>query len=232
MSKFPEHCNVLIWYDGTEDDFNSDPLIRFAFESSRAIKISVFKKDYSLQGNNAGEAISWPEMALASVGTFPSNYYYFVENDYLHTEDAIDSIYELFGADPTVSYISLADHRDYYHLPIHKKFTSQLYHSKNIIYRDVATTTASFAVRRAVFSEDLPLFLSAKGDFNAFTQLTGIVGRRLIAPIPARAAHCMTNLLPPAVNWDSIALLIENQANFYNRGSMGNEVEHNLYRAT
>ena len=207
-SNYSIDCQVLIWYDGTEEDLNTDPVIAIASELAKETKVSLLRKDYSHSGNNAGESLSWGEMATYTLQQFNTDIIYFVENDYIHRTHAVDGLFEIFNSSEQISYLSLADHLDYYHLPIHEKRMTSLRYSRNYIYREVFTTTGTFAVRYNVFLEDLPVFLDAKVDFRAFTHLTGIKGRILVAPLPALAGHCMTNLLPPAVNWDSVAELV------------------------
>jgi hypothetical protein len=153
----------------------TDPLILYARAAPNLANSIVVRKDYSKLGSNAGEKLSWPEMAKYTITSAKSELYYFVENDYLHRNGAIDCIFEFFS-DPTApAYLSLADHLDYYHLPIHLNRMNHMLYSQNFLFKQVANTTASFAVRANEFKQDLYVFLNTRGDFDAFNTLTGIM---------------------------------------------------------
>ncbi len=206
-----ENIRLIIWYDGSEEDVETDPLINFAKINAGNIPCLIVRKDYSQQGSNAGEAISWPEMAAYTIEHATTELYYFVENDYLHLKGAISCIFELLSDHLSPAYLSLADHLDYYHLPIHTEHHTKLLYTKNYLFKEMRTTTGTFAVRAREFKEDLPVFMQSKGDFLAFNTLTGLSGRKLAVVIPSLAAHCMSSLLPPAVDWQREADILGNE---------------------
>jgi hypothetical protein len=205
-----ENIRLIIWYDGSQEDVETDPLINFAKINTGDIPCLIIRKDYSQHGRNAGEAISWLEMTTYIIENANTSLFYFIENDYLHLRRAISCIFELLSDDSSPAYLSLADHLDYYHLPAHTQHQTKLIYTKNYLFKEMRTTTGTFAVRAKEFKEDLPVFLESKGDFIAFNRLTGLLGRRLAVVIPSLAAHCMSNLLPPAVDWQGEANIIEN----------------------
>lgn len=192
--------DLLIWYDGTQKDFDTDALIHYLKDNAGNLNISFYLKDY--QGNNKSESLSFPEIVNHVLNNVNCSYIYFLENDYLHQSTAISSIFEIFQKFTDIDYLNLADHLDYYHLPVHQNYKIELRYTKNYLIKSSLTTTGTYVVKLTTFREDYPLLES---DYNFFTKVVGIHNRKLFTLLPAQAAHCMSQLLPPAVSWDKVA---------------------------
>jgi hypothetical protein len=195
---------LLIWYDGTEEDFATDPVIHLLTTQKENLNIAYHRHPYGSKGDNSGERQSFPVLLKYLTEQVDDELVYLVENDYLHRPAAISALLEAFAEINDADYVNLADHRDYYHLPIHKNYHLSLHYSSNFIFKNCATSTGTFAARRTTLARDLPVILH-EPDYTFFTRLTGIHGRKLYTSIPGQAAHCMNNLLPPGVNWDRVA---------------------------
>jgi hypothetical protein len=204
-SELARSSTILVWYDGSEEDLRTDPITNELSAAGKILPINLVRKDYKELGNNAGERLSWQEMAIYSLTEHASDYIYLVENDYLHKDLSMLALKEILTERNDISYVSLADHRDYYHLPCHVSRVSHLGYTRNFLFREVATTTGTFGARTEDFIGDIQIFLQEKTDYPTFNVLTGIKGRKLVAVLPGMAAHCMQNLLPPAVEWSEVA---------------------------
>jgi hypothetical protein len=171
----------------------------------------LYKKQYNEIGSNASEVLSFPEI-LGYLSTISDHdYFYLVENDYLHRLSAINALFEMFSRHPAIDYLNLADHRDYYHLAMHTQHHTKFLYSDSFIVKSCVTTTGTFAVRAEIFKTDLPEIFG-RADFEFFTRLTGIRGRQLWTVVPSQATHCMENLMAPGVNWIIEAEKLLNQA--------------------
>jgi hypothetical protein len=206
-----ESISLLIWYDGSDIDFNTDPIFPIIKQFSSRINLKFYKKDYKEIGSNASEVLSFPEILKYLSIEDEHKYYYLVENDYLHRATAINALFELFSSHPLIDYLNLADHRDYYHLAIHTQHHTKFIYTENFIAKSCVTTTGTFAGRAETFKADLPEIFG-RADFEFFTRLTGIRGRQLWTVVPSQATHCMENLMAPGVDWITEAEKLLNQA--------------------
>ena len=191
---------LLIWYDGSDSDFNTDPILPLIKHFSPRISLMLYKKEYKETGSNASEVLSFPEILTYLSTINGHDYFYLVENDYLHRPTAINALFELFSRHRDIDYLNLADHSDYYHLAIHTQHHTKFIYTDNFIAKSCVTTTGTFAARSKILKEDIPEILG-RADFEFFTLLTGIRGRRLWTVVPSQATHCMENLMAPGVEW-------------------------------
>jgi len=136
---------------------------------------------------------------------------YFVENDYLHTQDAKEVLEEGFklGA----PYVSLYDHPDKYLSPERGgnpycnggAEDTRVYLTRNSHWKITNSTTMTFAAKVATLQEDdkvLREFTSGThpNDFQMFLKLREL-NKLLITPIPGRSTHGETAWLSPLINW-------------------------------
>lgn len=136
---------------------------------------------------------------------------YFVENDYLHTQDAKEVLKDGFklGA----SYVSLYDHPDKYLSPERGgnpycnggAEDTRVYLTKTSHWKITNSTTMTFAAKVATLQEDdkvLREFTSGThpNDFQMFLKLREL-NKLLITPIPGRSTHGETAWLSPLINW-------------------------------
>lgn len=136
---------------------------------------------------------------------------YFVENDYLHAQDAKEVLEDGFklGA----SYVSLYDHPDKYLSPERGgnpycnggAEDTRVYLTKTSHWKITNSTTMTFAAKVATLQEDdkvLREFTSGThpNDFQMFLKLREL-NKLLITPIPGRSTHGETAWLSPLINW-------------------------------
>ena len=127
---------------------------------------------------------------------------YFLENDYLHTNDWVNKITELFLTYKLLHYVSLYDHNDKYFLPIYEDLVSKIFVTENHHWRTTPSTCGSFIITRELLELDYDINTSVIGDHNKFLQLAEERNRMVITPIPGLATHCMEGLMSPTINWE------------------------------
>lgn len=129
---------------------------------------------------------------------------YYLENDYLHADDWVDKLTDLYSTFSNLSYVSLYDHNDKYFAPIYSDLTSKIITTSTHHWRTTPSTCGSFMMSRAIFDQDYDIWLNATDDHNTFLYLSKNRNRSVLTPIPGLSTHCMKNLMSPAVNWEKI----------------------------
>lgn len=133
---------------------------------------------------------------------------YFLENDYLHVENWVEKIVELFSTFENLSYVSLYDHNDKYFYPMYENLVSKVFTTKTHHWRSVPNTCGSFIISKNIFTEDFndhnTNYGGVGGDFHKFIHLTQTKNRFVLTPIPGLSTHCMQGLLSPCINWEQI----------------------------
>lgn len=133
---------------------------------------------------------------------------YFLENDYLHVENWVDKITELFSTFQGLNYVSLYDHNDKYFLPMYDDLVSKIFVSSTHHWRTTPSTCGSFVISKQIFEEDYNEHTTISGDHNKFLYLTSNKNRFVITPTPGLSTHCMEGLMSPTINWKQINNLI------------------------
>ena len=128
---------------------------------------------------------------------------YFVENDYLHLDNWVDKVIDLFSCYESLNYVSLYDHNDKY-MPMYDNLASKIITSKTHHWRTTPSTCGTFIITRDMFDQDYDVWESAVGDHNTFMYLNQERQRYVLTPIPGLATHCMEGLLSPTINWETI----------------------------
>lgn len=133
---------------------------------------------------------------------------YFLENDYLHVENWVEKIVELFSTFENLSYVSLYDHNDKYFYPMYENLVSKVFTTKTHHWRSVPNTCGSFIISKNIFTEDFndhnTNYGGVGGDFHKFIHLTQTKNRFVLTPIPGLSTHCMQGLLSPCIDWEQI----------------------------
>jgi len=129
---------------------------------------------------------------------------YFLENDYLHTNDWVNKVKELFNTYSNLNYVSLYDHNDKYFLPLYNNLVSKIFTSPTHHWRSTPSTCGSFIMRKDIFDEDYDILSTMEGDHNKFLWLNKNRNRFVITPIPGLSTHCMNGLLSPTINWEKL----------------------------
>jgi hypothetical protein len=129
---------------------------------------------------------------------------YFLENDYLHTDNWVDKIIELYSTFSDLDYISLYDHNDKYFLPMYDDLVSKIVTTRTHHWRTTPSTCGSFIINRKRFEEDYDIQSTHVGDHNTFLYLNEHRNRFVLTPIPGLSTHCMENLMSPTIDWEDI----------------------------
>lgn len=139
---------------------------------------------------------------------------YFVEDDYLHINNARTVLLEGISR---ANYVSLYDHLDKYMLPeyggnvyigedaaeVTKVFLTETSH-----WKLTNSTTMTFASTVKVLKEDAEIWRkhstgTCPRDFDAFIELRER-GRTLATPLPGYSTHCDPQYPSPLINWSSV----------------------------
>ena len=128
---------------------------------------------------------------------------YFIENDYLHLDNWVDKVIDLFECYQSLNYVSLYDHNDKY-MPMYDNLASKIITSKTHHWRTTPSTCGTFVITRDMFDKDYDVWESAVGDHNTFLYLNQERQRYVLTPIPGLATHCMEELLSPTIKWEKI----------------------------
>ena len=129
---------------------------------------------------------------------------YFLENDYLHVNDWVEKVSDLFTTFQGLSYISLYDHNDKYFLPMYDNLTSKIISTSKHHWRNTPSTCGSFVINKKILDEDFDILSTMIGDHNKFLYLNSTRSRFILTPIPGLSTHCMEGLMSPTINWGQI----------------------------
>ena len=129
---------------------------------------------------------------------------YFLENDYLHLDNWVEYVLNLYQSFEGLSYISLYDHNDKYFLPIYHDLVSLILTTDTNHWRTTPSTCGSYLVYKKVFQEDYLDHTTVIGDHNKWLYLSQTKERSVLTPIPGLSTHCMEGLLSPTINWKQI----------------------------
>ncbi len=134
----------------------------------------------------------------------PNELIYFLENDYLHTDDWVEETINLFSTYDELNYVSLYDHNDKY-FPEHvNNMISRVYTTSTHHWRTIGSTCGSFIITRDLFDKDYDIWSDAVGDHNTFMYLNEHRNRFVLTPIPGLSTHCMEMLMSPTIDWEKI----------------------------
>ena len=186
-----EYFRVIIWYDGTQGDFDTDPITKVTQRFSADVDIFLIRENFRGKGDNSSEKISAPALLQYCTTNHSENdFVYLVENDYLHDFRSMRALKILSESVSQFDYATLYDSPDYYRLNLHLKFHGNSLLIGGFSWREVLTTTGTFFTRVGILKEDLGAWLNV-ADFYAFVKLVGLRSRVLIAPCYSLSSHVM-----------------------------------------
>jgi len=158
---------------------------------------------------------------LTAIKQKPNDLVYFVEDDYIHTPDALMKLLECSN-ELKVDYITLYDHpvryaNDYHFgLDVPHRI-NRIYLTKSHHWRTQESTCMTFASRVKTLRADYKIFdkyvrqRNVPEDRELFKRLQGLAGyeegspfRVLVGPIPSLCTHCHKDWLAPTINWQKI----------------------------
>jgi hypothetical protein len=129
---------------------------------------------------------------------------YFLENDYLHVDNWVEKVIDLFSTFQGLNYVSLYDHNDKYFLPMYDDLVSKIFVTHNHHWRTTPSTCGSFIINKQILDEDFDILSTMVGDHNKFLYLQETKSRFVLTPIPGLSTHCMKGLMSPTINWNQI----------------------------
>jgi hypothetical protein len=129
---------------------------------------------------------------------------YFLENDYLHVNNWVEKVIDLFSTFQGLNYVSLYDHNDKYFLPMYEDLVSKIFASQKHHWRTTPSTCGSFIINKQILDEDFDILSTMVGDHNKFLYLQETKSRFVLTPIPGLSTHCMEGLMSPTIDWKQI----------------------------
>ncbi len=205
----PETFTFTMFYDGN----NYEELKKIVDEN----------KGEFVQLNKLGNSESFWHVFQYALKQGSEDWVYFVEDDYLHKEEAITKLVNCIEDIPKADYITLFDHPVRYAKDYH--FGLDVPHRVNTIFisrdhhwRSQESTCMTFAAKVAILKEDEDIFyqyikkVNVPEDRELFKRLQGLMGyedgspfRLLIGPMPSLITHCHIPWMAPLVNWEEVA---------------------------
>lgn len=201
-SPYADRVSLTIAYDGSPNELASDFVSRVDLRSK--------KFEFSTLILNGGSNIkSWLSLLehVQKSGIPDDDVLYFLENDYLHVDDWLDKVVELYDSKLPVDYLSLYDATDFYDFetkpayPVFRGFKTRLDVTSTHHWREAPSACGTFVVQKRVFLEDMDVWTSRLSDFYAFTYLRTLKRRAVVNPVPGLSTHCMTGCLAPTIDW-------------------------------
>ena len=170
--------------------------------------IENYKDKYTLYNINVGgDYNSYLETYkyIKTLNVGDNDLIYFLENDYLHTDNWVEEIVTLFQTYPQgLNYVSLYDHNDKY-FPEHvNDMISRVYTTNTHHWRTIGSTCGSYIIPKNIFIEDEDINTGGPGDHNKFLHLNSTKNRFVLTPIPGLSTHCMEGLMSPTIDWETI----------------------------
>jgi hypothetical protein len=128
---------------------------------------------------------------------------YFLEDDYLHTENAITHI---INGISKFGLVTGYDHYDRYSRNDDITMGCEsIYFHEGLHWRTCESTTCTWAVKKDIFKNILPIaenFLLHDREFFRFLNRNNI---KLYSPIPALSTHVHEPYMSPGIDWEKIA---------------------------
>jgi|TARA_R110000765_G_scaffold137707_1_gene237416 hypothetical protein len=186
-----ENIDITLALDG---DINDD------FTKNYRDRFTLFPTNYS------SSLISYRDLLehIKGIQMDKDDLIYFVENDYLHIDNWVDKVIDLFSCYKTLNYVSLYDHNDKYISQGYDSLVSKIITSETHHWRTTPSTCGTFIITRDLFDKDVDVWENTVGDHNTFMYLNQERQRYVLTPIPGLATHCMDGLLSPTIDWESI----------------------------
>ncbi len=185
-----DNINLTLALDGNvEDDFTKNYQDKFELFST----------------NHGSSLLSYRDLLkhIQNTKMDKNDLIYFVENDYLHLDNWVDKVIDLFSCYESLNYVSLYDHNDKY-MPMYDNLASKIITSQTHHWRTTPSTCGTFIITRDMFDKDYDVWESAVGDHNTFMYLNQERQRYVLTPVPGLATHCMEGLLSPTIKWETI----------------------------
>ena len=129
---------------------------------------------------------------------------YFLENDYLHVNDWVDKVKDLYSKYNVDGYVSLYDCPDKYTSDGYTDLVSRIYITDSLHWRTTPSTTGTFIVNKQTLDNDFDIHTTFYSDHDKFLWLSSNRGRIVLTPMPGLSTHCVAKYMTPMINWDLI----------------------------
>ncbi len=204
-----EHCFVNLL-----KTINKDTKLHVVFDGEPAADhfINKFKSDVDfIQLNGGDDARSFLNMInyVAEQNHANDDIIYFLEDDYLHTNNWVHIMKEGFEQ-LSMDYLTLYDHYDKYFLPMYDNLTSKIMTTTSSHWRTTPSTTNTYACLFSTFIKHIDIHREycdlKRGlcrDHDKFTRLWK-EGSNLASSIPGCSTHVEAEFLSPLVDWSKI----------------------------
>ena len=178
--------NITAVYDGADGSLSE----RLEYHDIDTHKINVNSNEQSLLYSlNLGHSAVYSDIV------------YFLEDDYLHTNKAVEQLIEGFSINPD-GIVSGYDHPDRYTRTDDVDYgQTNIFLGKDCYWRTGESTTCTWAVRPKIFSEMYNTAVQYKlNDRELFRSLRKS-GIKLITPMPGFSTHCHEPFMSKFINW-------------------------------
>ncbi|MDX2191524.1 MAG: hypothetical protein SFY32_16855 [Bacteroidota bacterium] len=205
--------------------FGSQGLIVFAdnVKDETFARLSTYPIQL-IRTNEGSSAQSWKYVAKYALQNFDlDEIVYFLEDDYLHKENAPKAIKE--GLE-IADYVTLYDHPDKYidgtkggnHLVVDGGEQTKVFLTKSSHWKQTNSTTMTFACKLQTLKDDFDIWDkytqgSLPNDDLIFYRLQSLKklkfkffgkNRKLISPIPGYSTHVEKAYLSPLIDWNKV----------------------------
>jgi hypothetical protein len=194
-------------------DYNSDIKIIADNCSEETIKmINKYVDSVNIEKVSIGHGSGTFNLALDEALKYEySEIIYFVENDYIHRQGAVDALLE--GFDLGTDFLTLYDHLDKY-IDGPNPYVSQggedtkVFLTKSCHWKFTNSTTMTFAGRVSSLRKYESIIrqytnTSHPYDFDMWISMRN-QGASLISPIPGYSTHGESAWLAPLINWNNV----------------------------
>lgn len=189
-----EKCKLNVMFDGKIDN-------HFTLKYKNDFNFNIVQMK---SGSETKSFFDVVEYVNKSKDIEDNDIIYLVENDYLHMENWVEIVLDLFNSYDVKHYVTLYDHNDKYFLPMYSDLQSFLMVTNKCHWRTTPSTTGTFFVRYDIFKQDYEIHSNVIGDHNKFTKELANKGRAVLSSIPGYSTHCENNLMSPTINWEKI----------------------------
>ena len=189
------NVTLIILYDGTEEELRDDFVYNYHYPNSLKIEFQL------IIGRSALKAGLILLDFIKNMEINNEDLLYLLENDYMHRDNWLSAISEIYNSSIDFDFITLFDHLGAYNLPRNYNYKSKLYATDSVIWKTTPATCFSVIATKKIFNECYDTFLTELLDYKIWTKLLKKKKMVMLAPIPAYATHCMIDELSPGIDW-------------------------------
>lgn len=189
------NISLIVLYDGSESELHDDFIYNYPYPESLKIDFQL------INGRTALKAGLIMHKFIKDLKIRDEDLIYILENDYMHRDNWLEAISEIYNSSIKFDFITLFDHLGAYNLPRNSKYKSRLYFTKNSVWKTTPGTCFSFIATKKIFNECYDTFLTELLDYKIWTKLLNKRKMVMLSPVPAYSTHCMIDELSPGIDW-------------------------------